>query len=155
MATHSSVLAWRIPGAGEPGGLTSMGSHRVGHNWSDLAAAARTLKHPNLAPQITMFPRGLSGGTVGVLSSWEVSCCSSLGSYTRYSIFKREFWKRLSWSIKIQILPPTPAPSFPKMKTACVLKSFVEEKIKREAWDPGFLPVKAEKDDRKGHGLQL
>ena len=40
MATHSSVLAWRIPGTGEPGGLPSMGSHRVGHYWSDLAAAA-------------------------------------------------------------------------------------------------------------------
>ena len=40
MATHSSVLAWRIPGTGEPGGLPSMGSHRVRHNWSDLAAAA-------------------------------------------------------------------------------------------------------------------
>ena len=40
MATHSSVLAWRIPGTGEPGGLPPMGSHRVGHNWSDLAAAA-------------------------------------------------------------------------------------------------------------------
>ena len=40
MATHSSVLAWRIPGTGEPGGLPSMGSHRVGHNWRDLAAAA-------------------------------------------------------------------------------------------------------------------
>ena len=39
-ATHSSVLAWRIPGTGEPGGLPSMGSHRVGHDWSDLAAAA-------------------------------------------------------------------------------------------------------------------
>ena len=39
MATHSSVLAWRIPGTGEPGGLPSMGSHRVGHSWSDLAAA--------------------------------------------------------------------------------------------------------------------
>ena len=40
MATHSRVLAWRIPGTGEPGGLPSMGSHRVGHDWSDLAAAA-------------------------------------------------------------------------------------------------------------------
>ena len=40
MATHSSVLVWRIPGTGEPGGLPSMGSHRVGHDWSDLAAAA-------------------------------------------------------------------------------------------------------------------
>ena len=40
MATDSSVLAWRIPGTGEPGGLLSMGSHRAGHDWSDLAAAA-------------------------------------------------------------------------------------------------------------------
>ena len=40
MATHSSVLAWRIPGTGEPAGLLSMGSHRVGHDWSDLAVAA-------------------------------------------------------------------------------------------------------------------
>ena len=40
MATHSSVLAWRIPGMAEPGGLPSMGWHRVGHDWSDLAAAA-------------------------------------------------------------------------------------------------------------------
>ena len=42
MATHSSILAWRIPGMAEPGGLPSMGSHRVGHDWSDLAAAAAT-----------------------------------------------------------------------------------------------------------------
>ena len=40
MATHSSVLAWRIPGTGEPGGLPSTGLHRVGHDWSDLAAVA-------------------------------------------------------------------------------------------------------------------
>ena len=40
MATHSSILAWRIPGTEEPDGLPSMGSHRVGHDWSDLAAAA-------------------------------------------------------------------------------------------------------------------
>ena len=40
MAVHSSVLAWRIPEMAEPGGLPSMGSHRVGHDWSDLPAAA-------------------------------------------------------------------------------------------------------------------
>ena len=40
MATHSSVLAWRIPGIGEPGGLPSMGSHRVGHDSAAAAAAA-------------------------------------------------------------------------------------------------------------------
>ena len=60
MATHSSVLAWRIPGTGESGGLPSRGSHRVGHNWSDLAAAAAAyfthnnlyilISFPNLAP---------------------------------------------------------------------------------------------------------
>ena len=38
MAAHSGILAWKIPGMGEPGGLPSMGSHRVGHDWSDLAA---------------------------------------------------------------------------------------------------------------------
>ena len=40
MATHSSALAWRIPETGEPGGLLSMGSHRVEHDWSDLEAVA-------------------------------------------------------------------------------------------------------------------
>ena len=45
MATHSSVLAWRIPGTGEPDGLQSMGSHRVRHDWSDLAAAAAAVTH--------------------------------------------------------------------------------------------------------------
>ena len=40
MATHSSILSWRIPGMAEPGWLLSMGSHRVGHDWSNLAAAA-------------------------------------------------------------------------------------------------------------------
>ena len=53
LAAHSSVLAWRIPGTGGPGGLPSMGSHRVGHDWSNLAAAAaerylvaHTMKNP-------------------------------------------------------------------------------------------------------------
>ena len=61
MATHSSVLAWRIPGTGEPRGLPSMGSHRVGHDWSDLAAVA--------AAQITAPPskddaKDVSGSSV-------------------------------------------------------------------------------------------
>ena len=45
MATHSSVLAWRIQGMAAPGGLPSIGSHRVGHDWGDLAAAAAAVKH--------------------------------------------------------------------------------------------------------------
>ena len=46
MATHSSVLAWKIPGTGEPDGLPSMGSYRVGHDWSDLAVAELVLGFP-------------------------------------------------------------------------------------------------------------
>ena len=50
MATHSSVLAWRIPGTSEPGGLLSLGSHRVGHDWSDSAAAVAGLWHNYIHP---------------------------------------------------------------------------------------------------------
>ena len=45
MATHSSILAWRIPGMAEPGGLQSMGSHRVGHDWSDFAPCMTVQTH--------------------------------------------------------------------------------------------------------------
>ena len=61
MATHSSVLAWRIPGTVEPGGLPSMGSHRVRHDCSDLAAAAASAlqadyfpSEPSRKPQVSI-----------------------------------------------------------------------------------------------------
>ena len=59
MATHSSVLAWRIPGMGEPGGLPSMGSHRVGHDRSDLAAAVPMAPHTfiQLSDSHFVYPR--------------------------------------------------------------------------------------------------
>ena len=59
VATHSSVLAWRIPGTGEPGGLLSMGLHRVGHDWSDLAVAVAACVY------------GFSRGHVWM---WELDC---------------------------------------------------------------------------------
>ena len=56
MATHSSVLVWRVPGTGEPGGLPSMGSHRVGHDWSNLAAAAAAINlDPSTLLQMAVF----------------------------------------------------------------------------------------------------
>ena len=45
MATHSSVLAWRIPGTGEPGGLPSLGLHRVRYDWSDLTVAVAKIEN--------------------------------------------------------------------------------------------------------------
>ena len=61
MAPHSSVLAWRIPGTGEPGELPSMGSHRVGHDRSDLAAAAAAAVVKNLPA---------NAGDVGLIPGW-------------------------------------------------------------------------------------
>ena len=59
MATHSSVLAWRIPGMGETGGLPSMGSHRVGHDWSDLSVACMYISMFNfLNTHQTVFQSG-------------------------------------------------------------------------------------------------
>ena len=57
MATYSRVLAWRIPGTGEPGGLPSMGSHRVGHDWSDSAAAATS--YVDLHPALSLGARAV------------------------------------------------------------------------------------------------
>ena len=59
MATHSNVLAWRIPGMGEPDGLPSMGSHRVRHNWSDLAAAAVTVNVSHSIVSDSLWYHGL------------------------------------------------------------------------------------------------
>ena len=53
MAAHSHVLAWRIPETAEPGGLPSMGSHRVGHDRSDLAAAAASKTVSNVPNKAT------------------------------------------------------------------------------------------------------
>ena len=58
MATHPSILAWRIPGTGEPGGLPSVGSHRVGHDWSNLAAAAAACVNPIIP---NLFPPPFKG----------------------------------------------------------------------------------------------
>ena len=56
-ATHSSILAWRIPGTGETDGLPSIGSHRVGHDWSDLAAAAVGVASPEAAHEEALVGR--------------------------------------------------------------------------------------------------
>ena len=62
MATHSNVLAWRIPGIGEPGGLPSMGSHRVRHDSSDLAAAAAVRQEKEIKIQKFRLKSNSEGG---------------------------------------------------------------------------------------------
>ena len=60
MATHSSVLTWRIPGMAEPGGPPSMGSQRVGHDWSDLAAAAAAAAHYKVSLPVFCWEQWIS-----------------------------------------------------------------------------------------------
>ena len=77
MATHSGVPAWRIPGMGKPGGLLSMGSHRVGHDWSDLAAAA--VLNPQLETMhaeksvLGFFPQSIWRCMITVPSTYTIS----------------------------------------------------------------------------------
>ena len=68
MATHSSILAWRITGTEEPGRLPSKGLHRVGHDWSDLAAAAYNLYSNNLQRKLNVQ----NERTTSKYVSWEV-----------------------------------------------------------------------------------
>ena len=71
MATHSSVLAWRIPGMGEPGGLSSMGSHRVGQDWNDLAAAAAAAAAALIGSVMAFVHEGVFLSTRLILLWWE------------------------------------------------------------------------------------
>ena len=106
MTTHSSVLAWRIPGMWEPGGLPSMGLHRVGHDWSDLAAAAAggsVVKNPS-AMQETRVPslsqedpleRGMV--THSSILAWRIPMDRGAWQATVHEVTKCQTWlKRLS-----------------------------------------------------------
>ena len=79
MATHSSVLAWRIPGTGEPGGLPSRGSHRVGHNWRDLAVAAAAFEEAMQNYRNSHKWLGLLGN-----DRRSISCVGQGTSYTKF-----------------------------------------------------------------------
>ena len=87
-ATHTSVLAWRIPGTREPGGLLSMGLHRVGHDGSDLAAAAAAVSNNKDFPgssdgQVSAYNAGDPGSILG--------SGRSSGEGNVYSLQSREF----------------------------------------------------------------
>ena len=73
MVTHSSILAWRIPGKGEPGGLPSVGQHRVRHDWSDLATAAacplRRWCHPKISSSVIPSPLAFNLSSIKVFSN--------------------------------------------------------------------------------------
>ena len=122
MATHSSVLAWRIPGMGEPGGLPSMGSHRVEHDWSDLAAAAAAVIVSVVVVLKICFVNCKLALTKGIAKNWTTKafviclygdwtlCCYSCWASTtpegaqggvRHSVFQQIWWDKSldSWML--------------------------------------------------------
>ena len=117
MATHSSVLAWRIPGAGEPGGLPSTGSYRVGHDWSDAATASsvnskepacqcrRYKRHMGLIPE---SGRSLEEGmaTHSSILAWRILWPEESGSLQSIRLQRvghdRSFWAQHSSAIGIK-----------------------------------------------------
>ena len=128
MGTHSSVLAWRIPGTGEPGGLLSMGLHRVGHDWSDLAAVAAATyvyivkrgEKKRLAETLVFGGSGLSN----MLWHWQ-----SFLFWWRFGTFTplQEWWivSRCPWLVYCAL------DSFPPTLDNCELRSFL--------WSDGIL----------------
>ena len=90
MATHCSVLAWRIPGMGEHGGLPSMGLHRVGHDWSNLAAAADCVCEPWF---VDLFPISLVSPTI--------QCCPHNRSSN--SLWNKHFLKLIKPKIRFHM----------------------------------------------------
>ena len=90
VATHSSILAWRIPGTEEPGGLPSMGSHRVRHDWSGLAVAAAVPQSENIGHQLQTTKRfhfHLNQGRTLYVWTFFIFCLHSyLGSFPCFPI---------------------------------------------------------------------
>ena len=108
MAAHSSVLAWRIPGTGEPGGLPSLGSHRVGHDWGDLAAAAAAVQFSHSVMSYSLWPHGLQhtrppcpSPTPGVYSRPLSRWChpTSSSSVVPFSSCLQSFWASGSFPV--------------------------------------------------------
>ena len=138
MATHSSVLAWRIPGTGEPRGLTSMGSHWVRHDWSDLAVAASLLNCYKLYFSIN---RGVNNTNswwcweerimhyVDPKDSWTV--CSPPGSSV-HGIFQARIWQ---W---VPFLPPKDLsdPGIKPTSPALAGGFFITESPGKPTWLP-------------------
>ena len=105
MATHSSVLAWRILGTGEPGGLPSMGSHRVGHDWSDLAAATLLEGWIWRPDHLTCLLRNLyAGWEATVRTGHETTDWFQIGKRVRQGCILSPCLFTLNWSTSCEIL---------------------------------------------------
>ena len=134
MATHSSVLSWRIPGIGEPGGLLSMGSHRVGHDWSDLAAAAAVPMHKtsiHINAKLSFYPiqtlhfrDGKTKTRIGkAFARFEGAHLCVRNLFVFYPGWQpvAEFWWPLYWSFFTDIIFTTFVSWEPDFSSVCII----------------------------------
>ena len=131
MATHSNVLAWRIPGTAEPGRLPSMGSQKVGHNWSDLAAAAACPLshwcHPTTSSSVCPFsfcPQSFPASGSFQMSWLLASDGQSIGALTSASVFPINIqgWCPLGLIGLISLQSKGLSRVFSKNSKACILQ---------------------------------
>ena len=87
MATHSSILAWRIPGTEEPGGLQSTGSQRVGHDWATTHTHTHTHTHSYACVQCHFFYMVYHELSISITSSWRPSLVPSIFAKLLYHNF--------------------------------------------------------------------
>ena len=92
MATHSSVLAWRIPETGETGRLPSMGSHRVGHDWHDLAAAAQDTWFCGSTSGYIPAILHLGGLQTPIFTTPNPQPCETTGNPLTFQSLRHWFW---------------------------------------------------------------
>ena len=110
MATHSSVLALRVPGTGEPGGLLSMGSHWVGHAWSDLAAAEANMVNWFLTKKQKQYNwEKITSSTV--LEQLDIHIAKKWTRHRPYSLYKHQLkmdhrpkWKTQMWTTQKSVI---------------------------------------------------
>ena len=104
MATHYNILAWRIPETGEPGGLPSMGSHRLGHDWSDLAAVAAEVGRGRCGYMRATW--GPLCSDCSVPSVWHWSRDAHMWQYCRHTSACKtgKMWKRSVNCINVNFL---------------------------------------------------
>ena len=128
MAPYSSTVAWKIPWMGEPGGLPSIRSHRVGHDWSNLAAAA-AVSHGSTPGHSVLMSERLSALVFWKSSTWLMgkSPCSSflITSFTpgRLAHSLESVWKKKKQSVWVSLIPqptsPSPTPPLCKITELC------------------------------------
>ena len=141
MATYSGVLVWRIPGTGEPGGLLSMGSHRVRHVWNDAAAAVSLSKSQFTSTTFGNWEKWMGHSEETTMAKcWRIGILANFVKPKKYSwlFLPKDFFVEAIWTLKsavclIKILTQLKMPLCICMANASYhfLKSYLKGKGKK------------------------